>query len=180
MLLAESSLLQRFAQLDQLVLLLAAILQPDVFTHLLFANPLDVLLTLATQLPTNVKSLFLIAMMEMLAPTTASILLPAVFTHQNVLLLTLVPSQLALQDNALTFLKIATTATLALPTLAISAPELVFTLLLFALAAAETLEHAILKPLNVSSTQHVTHLLIVMMVIQPTSVLVPQLDVSSQ
>jgi hypothetical protein len=180
MLLVESSLPQRFAQQDHLVPPLAAILQLDVFILQLFANPLDVQLTLATHLLTNVKSLFLIAMMEMLAPTTASIHPPAAFTLQNVLLLTLAPPQLVLQDNALTFLKIATTATHAQPTPAISTLELVLTLLLFVLAALEALELAILKLLNASSTQLVTHLLIVMTVIQLTSVLVPQLDVSSQ
>jgi hypothetical protein len=149
--LSESPQLLLLAQLDQLVPQPIVILQEDVSTTQSPANLLDVLTTLVTQLQTSVKSLFLVVMMVMLALPIPSTHLLAAFTLQNASLLTCAHSPLVLLELAAALLKIAMIATLAQLTLAISALELVSTLLSLALAELETLELAILKLLNVSS-----------------------------
>jgi len=80
MLFVVLSLLQNLVPLDQHVQQQDVIQQQDVFLNQLPANLPVVHLMLATQHPTNVKSLFLIVMMVMLALMTASVQLLAVFT----------------------------------------------------------------------------------------------------
>jgi hypothetical protein len=151
--LSESPQLLLLAQLVQLVPQPIVILQEDVSTTQSPANLLAVLTTNATQLRTNVKSLFLTVMMVMLVLLIPSIHLLAVNTLQNALLLICAHSPLVLLELAVALLKIAMIATLAQSTLAISALELVSTLLSLALVELETLELAIHKLLSVSSNK---------------------------
>jgi len=136
------------AQLDQLAPQLIATLQEVVLTMQLFAKMLDALPTPVTQLPTNVKSLFQVAMIVMLAQLTVSTHLLAVSTLLNVLLLIIATPHLVPQEHALTLQRIVMTEMFVLSILATFALELVSTLQSPALVEPEMLEHAILQPQN--------------------------------
>jgi len=117
----------------------------------LFAKLLDVLTINVIHHPTNVKSLFLIVMMVILALLTASTHLPAVFTLLNALLQICAQPQLALQDNAAMQQRTVMTVMFVLSILATFALELVYIHQSPALAELEILEHAILLQQNVKS-----------------------------
>jgi len=126
--LKESSPPLLLAQLDQLAPQLIATLQEVVLTMQLFAKIVDALPTPVTQHPTNVKSLFQVAMIVMLAQLTVSTHLLAVFTLLNVLLLIIAIPHLVPQEHAPTLQRIVMTEMFVLSILATFALELVLTL----------------------------------------------------